>query len=342
MTQSVAILVVEDNELNGQQLLRVLSQKGYAVDWAKNGEEALQMLAKKQYAAVLTDWMMPKLDGPGLIRKMTETVRPLPVTMMVTILNSPEARRHALDVIGVDAYIQKPYQPAEILATLETALQKVQSQKVALPKVAPVTVKPVSMASKLAFPIVGVAASTGGPVMVRYLLEELRGVLPSTAILVVQHGPTWMLESFVEMIVSELKLPCRLGANNLPFEKGWIYVAPGDHHMVLDSTGQHVTLSDGPAENFCKPAADPLFRSLGALGGNKVVSVVMTGLGRDGGQGARSIADHGGTVIVQDPETCAAPFMPKTAIELGAAHQILSPEKIPPAVEKSLRGLVLR
>lgn len=342
MTPLATILVVEDNELNAQHLLRLLTQNGYAADWATNGEEALQKLAQKQYAAVLTDWMMPKLDGPGLVRKISETVRPLPVTMMVTILNSPETRRHALDVVGVDAYIQKPYQPSEILTSLETALNKVRAQKMALPALPALPVKSKIAASKLAFPVVGVAASTGGPVLVRYLLEELRGILPKTAILVVQHGPAWMLESFVDMVCEELKVPCRLGSNDSPLEKGCIYVAPGDRHMILDATGQRVCLTDGPAENFCKPSADPTFRSLGEVGGNKVVSVVLTGLGRDGGLGAKTIAHCGGTVIVQDPKTCAAPYMPTTAIELGAAHQVLSPEKIPPAVEKSLRSLVLR
>jgi len=340
MALSEPVLVVEDNDLNAQQLLRLLNQAGYQTDWAKDGNEALKMMAHKKYAAVLTDWMMPNLDGPGLIRKMTETIHPLPVTLMVTILTSPEARRHALDVIGVDAYVQKPYQSAEILNTLETALKKVQSHHTAISPATP-PVPTVKSTSKLAFPLVGVAASTGGPVLVRYLLEELRDILPQTAILVVQHGPTWMLESFVEMITEELKIPCRLGTANLALEKGWVYVAPGDHHMIVEDSGQHVLLSDGPAENFCKPSADPLLRSLSEVGGKRVVSVVLTGLGRDGGKGARAIADCGGTVIVQDPKTCAAPFMPKTAIELGAAHQILSPEKIPPAVEKCVRRLIL-
>jgi len=139
---------------------------------------------------------------------------------------------------------------------------------------------------------------------------------------IVQHGPSWMLETFAQRLQKETKLKVSLAANNIEIEKGCIYIAPGDKHLRIEQHTFKMLLDEGPKENFVRPAADPLFRSIASAFGKYSIGVILTGLGRDGAQGAAQISSVQGVVIVQDPETAVAPSMPRTVIEGGVPHKL--------------------
>lgn len=318
MSDLKKILVAEDELTNSILLKRLLSKAGYSVIVSHNGADALKHLEKEKFDALLTDWMMPNMDGIELIRRVREKVRPLPLIIMITALVSEGARSYALES-GADDYIAKPIDVDELLTRVKDGLAK--KQQVEPKKTETVVEKEIDVVPP--FLGVGICTSTGGPPT---LIEIFKNVDENTkaAFFVVQHGPPWMLETFSQRLQREAKLKVVLASNGMQSEPGNIYIAPGDKHMRVEKETMKIVLDDGPKENFVRPAADPLFRSMADAFGKFSIGVVLTGLGRDGAQGVAQIGSAKGTVIIQDPETAVAPSMPRTAINTGTKHKMVA------------------
>ncbi|CAK0764042.1 two-component system, chemotaxis family, protein-glutamate methylesterase/glutaminase [Gammaproteobacteria bacterium] len=333
------ILVVEDNEMNARQLMRILSSAGYEFAHAYDGLQAKEKLAQSRYDAVITDWLMPNMDGAALIRHIRANIRPVPLTIMVTILGSPQAKQHALQCIGVDEFIAKPYDPQAILKTLKTCFLRLHQPQPELPTARIGTVPP--LLAHPPHPVVCVTADSGGPLLILRFAEEIRPSLRNASLLIVQHGPTWMLETFVEMLRNESNQEASLAEEGMEIKPGHVYVAPGGRHMEVRNEYRtlKIVLSDTPSENYARPSADPLLRSVAKVFGKYSVAVVLTGLGRDGSLGSAEIHQVGGTVLAQSPETCTSPSMPETVIKLGIVKEIFPPEAMVAGVSRYLRQL---
>ena len=132
-------------------------------------------------------------------------------------------------------------------------------------------------------------------------------------------------------------IPSHEASDNLLIERGHIYVARGGKHMVLEADGDSVRarLDDGPAENFCKPAVDPMLRSLIALYGPKIVCAILTGMGSDGLPGARMLVEKGGRVIAQDKQTSVVWGMPGAVATAGLCSAVLPLDEIGPWLRKA-------
>lgn len=317
MNEMKKILIAEDELTNAILLRRLLTRAGYSVVVAHNGADALKHMEQESFDALLTDWMMPTMDGIELIRRLRETERPMPLIIMITALVSEGARFHALQS-GADDYIAKPVDVDELLSRVSDGLAKKQQD-------APVKHSAiVSRDINVVPPFVGVviASSTGGPPT---LIEVFKNMPDNTnaAFYIVQHGPSWMLETFSIRLQKETPLKVSLASNGIVSEPGNIYIAPGDRHLRIEAGTLKLMLDDGPKENFVRPAADPLFRSASQAFGQYCIAVILTGLGRDGSQGAAQISSVQGTVIIQDPVTAVAPSMPRTAIESGVPHKLV-------------------
>jgi two-component system chemotaxis response regulator CheB len=130
-------------------------------------------------------------------------------------------------------------------------------------------------------------------------------------------------------------------ADGSPLVPGVAHLAPGDHHLVVRPTGRGMQtgLSQGPPENFCRPAVDPLFRSAVTAYDGAVLAVVLTGMGSDGRNGAAEIRSGGGTVIVQDQATSVVWGMPGAIAQAGLADEILPLDRIPEAILRHLAGV---
>lgn len=324
------ILVVEDELTNAILLKRILAKAGYNVVVAHNGLDALKHVDREKFDAVLTDWMMPQIDGIELIRRLRDNVKPLPFIIMITALVSEGARTYALES-GADDYIAKPIDVDELLTRLKDGLAR---HKQSAPKqVAQVVTRNVDVVP----PFVGVfiGTSTGGPPT---LLELFRNIPEniSAAFFIVQHGPPWMLETFSQRLQRETGLKINLAINNTKAEMGNVYVAPGDQHLRVEPDTYKIILDDGPKENFVRPAADPLFRSGAEAFGRYSIGVVLTGLGRDAAQGAAQIASVNGVVLVQDPDTAVAPSMPRTVIDSGINHKVINIENMAKEISETV------
>ncbi len=335
------ILIAEDDSTSRRNLERILGKAGYEVVAAVDGAEAFRFVQKEQFDALVTDWMMPNVDGIQLIKSMRAKIKPTPPIMMITALSSKEAHDHALDS-GADDFIGKPFEPVEVVSRLKSLLARSSQIAVSAPTVVRIPASRVAPISKPGVEkqiIVAVAASTGGPPVLKSFLEKIRSS-KRTAILIVQHGPKWMLESFVRTLGKTTMIPVHLVTEEIPLEVGNVYLASGNGHMVVDPSGRKVQVKDGPDVNYVKPAADPLFESVANAFGENSIGVVFTGMGSDGAYGCRAIAEQGGHVLVQEPKTCAVDSMPNAVSKVGVKPLVVSDTEMPQAVATIIQKIV--
>jgi two-component system chemotaxis response regulator CheB len=330
------ILLAEDDERSARAIAGSLRREGFRVTVAGDGKAALDHLRRQPVDVLVTDWMMPRMDGISLILRARETVHPVPYIIMITALNSEKARARALDS-GADDFLTKPVATRTLLRSVKTGLSR-SHQPAPVVSAGRVHTR-LSPAPSPPFVGVVIAASTGGP----SALTRLFKMLPSStraAFFIVQHAPAWMLESLASRLQQECRAKVVVASDGLRCSAGEVYLAPGDHHMTLSARDWALRLSGEPPVNFVRPAADPLFESAASALGSHCLGVILTGMGRDGTMGAGSVIEAGGIVLAQDPETAVAPSMPKTAIDAGVVSGVCPLDEMGGRIGRELEDLV--
>ena len=181
--------------------------------------------------------------------------------------------------------------------------------------------------------LIAIAASTGGPEALSVVLAALPEDLPVPVVLV-QHLPASFSRQFAERLDRICPLRVQVAREGEVLRPGQVWLAPGDYHMVVYRRDKSLVLglNQDPPEHGCRPAADPLFRSLAVAAPGRVLAAVLTGMGYDGGAGARAMADTGSVVLAQDEETSVVWGMPGAVVSHGAAAEVLPLEAIAPAL----------
>ncbi|MBZ0215452.1 MAG: chemotaxis response regulator protein-glutamate methylesterase, partial [Fimbriimonadaceae bacterium] len=159
-------------------------------------------------------------------------------------------------------------------------------------------------------------------------------------VVITQHMPATFTAILAEHIAKETKRVSREGVDGEVLMPGQIYVAPGGKHMLIKAgkSGPAIVLDDGPQVNYCKPAVDPMFRSLVDVYGSGILSVVLTGMGSDGALGAAKISQAGGNVIAQDEKTSVVWGMPGATAAAGICMAVLPLDEIGSCVNKIIGG----
>jgi two-component system chemotaxis response regulator CheB len=191
-------------------------------------------------------------------------------------------------------------------------------------------------ASKQKPQILAIGSSTGGP----QALFTLLGALPQSLglpIVITQHMPPTFTAILAQHLTRLTGFPASEATDGEVMKPGRAYVAPGDQHMVL-ADRMTLRLNQDPPENFCRPAVDPLFRSVAAHYGGSALCVVLTGMGADGMRGGRDITAAGGTILAQDEASSVVWGMPGAVATAGLAHQVLPLNELAPAILTLLRG----
>jgi two-component system, chemotaxis family, protein-glutamate methylesterase/glutaminase len=168
--------------------------------------------------------------------------------------------------------------------------------------------------------LVVIGASAGGVESLRELVAGLPSEFPA-ALLIVLHVPSTGTSVLPQILSRRAPLPAKFACDEETLERGQIYVAPADHHMLIHDG--RIRLTQGPRENGHRPAIDPLFRSAARAAGARCIGVVMSGLLDDGATGLRFIHDHGGVAVVQDPEDAQFPSMPRAALALTDTRYVV-------------------
>jgi two-component system chemotaxis response regulator CheB len=168
-----------------------------------------------------------------------------------------------------------------------------------------------------------VASSTGGPPA----LSKLLAAMPAdwrAPVLIVQHMPAGFTALLAEHLNRTCPLPVREAVHGETVEPRTVYVAPGDQHLTVRREGLKVViaLTRDPPENWCRPAADPLFRTVADVYGDRAVGLVLTGMGHDGREGARSLRARGARVVAQDEASSVVWGMPGSIVEAGLATDV--------------------
>ena len=186
--------------------------------------------------------------------------------------------------------------------------------------------------------IVAIGSSTGGPQALFNVLKHVRGF--PIPIVVTQHMPPMFTKILAEHIAQQSGVPTHEGADGMPVENGKIYIAPGGFHMTIvkESGKPVIRLDTGPAENFCKPSVDPMFRSIIEIFGPKILGVILTGMGSDGLNGGKRLVEKNGQLIAQDEATSVVWGMPGAVAKAGICAEILPLDKIGPWIRKTVLG----
>ncbi len=315
------ILIAEDDALLLKLLETALRPNYPDLIVTRNGEEALQRLRREPVDVLVTDWMMPGIDGIELIRRVRAELSPAPFIIMSTVLGSQEAREHALRS-GADDFLVKPAKIAEIRACIELATQRHSSSR-KLRVAQPVSPRLAWRTSEVIpdHVVVAVAASTGGPVALHALFDD-PGLPRDCVYFVALHGPAWLHESVVDALARRSRLDIRLAEDGVVGKPGCVYFACKERHLLIDPE-LRMKFDDSPAEHFLRPAADPLFRSVARACGANALGLVLTGMGNDGAAGAAEMAAVGATILAQDPVTAVIGSMPNAVIGAGIVKEVI-------------------
>lgn len=184
--------------------------------------------------------------------------------------------------------------------------------------------------------VIAIGSSTGGPQALFEVLSHLKGGV-TQPILITQHMPATFTTILAEHITRQCGLSAAEGKDGEPITQGRVYIAPGDFHMlVAQRAGQNVIqLTKDPPENFCRPAVDPMMRSIvKAYGARKVLSCILTGMGQDGMRGCTEVVNQGGVLIGQDEATSVVWGMPGAVAQAGLCNAILPLKEIGPTLRK--------
>ncbi|MBL6079292.1 chemotaxis-specific protein-glutamate methyltransferase CheB [Belnapia sp. T18] len=294
---------------------------------------ALPLTGRPQ--VVLLDLEMPVMDGMTALPLLLQQ-EPRPAVIVASALTQKGATvTMAALRAGAADYIPKPGAAgggladpgfrAELLAKVK-GWARVGPSRPAAKAVAPVRAP--ALATGRALRAIAIGCSTGGPQALTALLRGLNRPLP-VPIVAVQHMPA----GFTAMLADHLDRlggpGCAEARDGELLQPGRFYLAPGDRHLLVEGKadgGLLVRLSDAPPENFCRPAVDPMLRSLGAACGGAVLAVILTGMGQDGLLGCRAVAAAGGTVLAQDEASSVVWGMPGAVARAGLAQALLPPE----------------
>lgn len=344
----VRVLVVDDSAIvRGLIGRRLDAEPGVTVvGSAPNGEMALQALARTPADVVVLDIEMPVMDGLTALPHIL-ALTPAPRVLIASSLTRKHAEitLRALRLGAADC-IAKP--EASLGAAEEfhrDLLMKVKAlaPAVAASPAAPVNPAPTAPAPITAFPataartarsrpqVIAIGSSTGGPPALLKLFESLRGAVEQP-IFLTQHMPATFTALLAEQLSRAGARVCAEAVDGEPVVPGRCYVAPGGWHMTVRraSEGVVIALNQDPPENFCRPAVDPMLRSLAQVYGPGVLAIILTGMGADGARGCLSVAERGGRFVAQDEASSVVWGMPDAAAQTGRADKILPLDEIGP------------
>lgn len=311
-----------------------------------NGSVALQTLLRADPDVVVLDVEMPVMDGITALPKILST-RPGTAVIIASTLSqrNAEISLQAL-ALGAADYIPKPMAARlgssedfrrELIekvrlfgnrSRLRRPRSEARADTFAAPKPAARPREPVVISlrkpSMLKPNILAIGSSTGGPQALNVVLKNLPTSI-NAPIVITQHMPPTFTSILAQHVGKASGWPCHEAVDGEAVVAGTIYVAPGDHHMTFERRGNacHVKLTSDPPENFCRPAVDPMLRSLAQVFGARALALVLTGMGSDGLKGGRELVAQGGTMIAQDEPTSVVWGMPGAVATGGLCSAVL-------------------
>lgn len=292
---------------------------------------ALQKIPQVNPDVVMLDVEMPDMDGIEAARRIRQGWAKLPIIMCSTLTSRGADATLAALAAGATDYIAKPSNlggPGSRSSFAAEVVAKIKGLAPAAADASAYRVRPLVTQrprfGAASVDVLAIGCSTGGPNALATIFADLPGDLP-VPIVVVQHMPPLFTRMLADRLSASSRVKVTEATHGMPILPGRAYIAPGNFHMTVarQGTTAHLLLDQEAPENSCRPAVDPLFRSVAATYGAGVLAVVLTGMGHDGMRGARAVHDAGGTVVVQDRASCVVPSMPGAVVDAGVADAVV-------------------
>lgn len=338
----IKVLIVDDSAVVRSYLAHILNSDPdiQVVGQAENGSQALEFLGSQQPDVITMDIEMPVMDGLEATRRIMESV-PVPIVIVsanwepINVNVTFKAiEAGAVSLMTKPAGLGSPDHSADTaeLITLVKNAAVAHVHKLKPRRVPDKNINARSLTvlknSKTLQPvrIVAIGASTGGPPVIRQILDSLPRDFP-VPIVLVQHISRGFTRGFVDWLDQMSLLRVYVATQGEYIHGGRVYVAPEGFQMGVSNFGS-IVLSDDPPEHSVRPSVSYLFRSAARVYRAAAVGILLTGMGVDGAAELNLIREAGGTTFAQDQKTSVVHGMPGAAIRLGAVDHILNPGEI--------------
>ena len=331
------VLIVDDSALMRSLLSEIIQSHPdmEVVGAAPDPLVAREMIRALSPDVITLDVEMPKMDGLEFLEKLMR-LRPTPVLMVSSLTErGSEITLKALELGAVD-FITKP--KLDIRRGMETYREEIGAKlraaraakmiRRAAPAAAPITMSGRAATYAGTEKVVLIGASTGGTEAIREVLTRLPADFPG--ILIAQHMPEGFTRSFAQRLNGVCRLTVKEAEHGERVLPGHAYVAPGHSHLRLAKSGaNYVTaLGQDPSINRHRPSVDALFFSAAKVAGGNALAAILTGMGRDGAAGLAALKAAGAHTLAQDEASCVVFGMPREAIALGAADEVVPLEQV--------------
>lgn len=355
----IKVLVVDDSSFFRRRVSEIINAESRleVIDVAVNGKEAIEKAARLKPDVITMDIEMPVLDGISAVREIMAT-NPTPILMFSSLTHDgAKATLDALDAGALD-FLPKKFEDIarnrdEAVVLLQQRVIQIAAKRSFMRRpavsVPPVVSRPTperniaNATSRGAQPIVAsrfkasgkkyqltaIGTSTGGPVALQKILTKLPANYPHPIILI-QHMPATFTGAFASRLNSLCKLQVKEAEDGDILRPGVAYLAPGGKQMMIDGRpgAAKLRIIDGGERMNYKPCVDVTFGSAAKIFGDKVLSMVLTGMGADGREGARMLKSAGATIWAQDEESCVVYGMPQAVTKAGISSEELPLDRI--------------
>jgi two-component system, chemotaxis family, protein-glutamate methylesterase/glutaminase len=338
MKQVLKIVVVDDSAYVRKVITQMLSRSPFidVVGTARDANEGLEMVERLKPDVVTLDLIMPGEGGLGFLREQMRR-NPIPVVVVSIAEATSELVLDALDA-GATDFIQKPsalatdkmfemadelVEKVKIAATVQ--MRKPKSGTISAPQ--PLPAQPGAAKGQIDIVVIGI--STGGPQALKRVIPRLPASFPAP-VAIVLHMPVGYTELYAQRLSDVSNVKVSEAQHGERVEAGKVLMAPAGRHLkFVREGGAVVTQLDAvPFDTLHRPSVDVLFRSAAEVYGDRVLAVLMTGMGTDGKEGASWVKAKGGTVFTEAEESCVVYGMPRAAVEAGLSDKVVSLENI--------------
>ncbi len=338
--RNISVLIIDDSAVTRQVLSKIISTDPelQVVDTALDAFIAIRKIEKLKPDVITLDLELPRMDGITFLKELMR-VSPVPVVVISSV--SERGSRKAIEALEAGAVdvitkpdISSPEKLAAVAQNIHEAIKAAFQARVkktssirtyAMPSELPLIKNAFTSASSK---IIAIGASTGGTEAIKNILCELPASSPG--IVIVQHMPEMFTRSFAERLDTISSITVREAAHGDEVKDGCAFIAPGNKHMTIIKRGgkYFVELNTADKVNRHRPAVDVLFKSVAQMAGSNASGILLTGMGEDGAAGLLEIKNTGGHTIAQDRTSSVVFGMPRRAIEIGAANEVLSLDQI--------------
>ncbi|UYG00079.1 MULTISPECIES: protein-glutamate methylesterase/protein-glutamine glutaminase [unclassified Halomonas] len=334
-TAKIKVLCVDDSALIRDLLTTIINEQPdmQVVATAPDPLVARDLIKQHNPDVLTLDVEMPRMDGLDFLDRLMR-LRPMPVLMVSSLTQSgSEITLRALELGALD-FVAKPSIGVRsgMMEYANEIAEKIRAAARSRPRQAR---KPTSAPAALSAPMITsekliiIGASTGGTEAIRAVLEPLPANSP--AILITQHMPGGFTRSFAERLNRLCRITVKEASEGERVLPGHAYIAPGGQHLELARSGANyvVRLHDGEPVNRHRPSVDVLFDSASKYAGKNAIGVILTGMGKDGANGLLKMRQAGAPTIAQNEQSCVVFGMPREAIAVGGACEVLALDDIP-------------